>query len=274
MMFLTRGKMPHEGMWGSWLSAAKWLVPQSYARVEFSSTESMIPKQAVARSCRLKSSLQHYREQSLFNFYVHAPPDHTGYAADSAFWDRDIDKRVQVRSPFIKESNLPELRASSSRGGRPSSQEGHIQLSSGVYRTEQNKSTLRKGCYTASSPLATDLHTLWQVIWGEFSMIVAMRLLLRAALIDPLNERFMYLCEHTVPLYPPTLVYQQLMGEAKSRINACPHANRTHEVSSHDPACHIIPPTPSLPAQSQPRVLQWLTLLLKALCNTSLEGLL
>lgn len=62
-------------------------------------------------------------------------------------------------------------------------------------------------------------------------MVVAMRLLLRAALADLPNQRFMYACEHTVPLYPPTLVYQQLMGEAKSRINACPEREQTNDVS-------------------------------------------
>ena len=62
-------------------------------------------------------------------------------------------------------------------------------------------------------------------------MVVAMRLLLRAALSDLLNQRFMYACEQTIPLYPATLVYQQLMGESKSRINACPDRQRTNDVS-------------------------------------------
>ena len=61
-------------------------------------------------------------------------------------------------------------------------------------------------------------------------MVVAMRLLLRAALGDVLNQRFLYACEHTVPLYPPTLVYQQLMGEARSRVNACPEKEKTNDV--------------------------------------------
>ena len=62
-------------------------------------------------------------------------------------------------------------------------------------------------------------------------MVVAMRLLLRAALADVRTQRFMYACEHTLPLYPPTLVYQQLMGESKSRINACPEREKTNDVS-------------------------------------------
>lgn len=62
-------------------------------------------------------------------------------------------------------------------------------------------------------------------------MVVAMRLLLRAALSDLSNQQFMYACEHTIPLYPPTLVYQQLMGESKSRINACPKQEKTNDAS-------------------------------------------
>lgn len=64
-------------------------------------------------------------------------------------------------------------------------------------------------------------------------MVVAMRLLLRAALADLLNERFMYACEHTIPLYPPSVVYQQLMGERRSRVNACPEKEKTNDVSKN-----------------------------------------
>ena len=60
-----------------------------------------------------------------------------------------------------------------------------------------------------------------QVSWGSHSEVEAMRLLLRAALANTLNERFVYLCETTIPIYPPTVVYHQLMKETKSRIDAC-----------------------------------------------------
>lgn len=35
---------------------------------------------------------------------------------------------------------------------------------------------------------------------------------------DRLNQRFVILCEACVPLYPPALIYMQLMHEAKSRV--------------------------------------------------------
>ena len=79
-----------------------------------------------------------------------------------------------------------------------------------------------------------------QVQWGDHAMVVAMRLLLRAALEEVLNQRFVYLCEQTLPLYPPTLVWQQLMTESKSRVNACPHPRDERKVTHSVPQsiCH------------------------------------
>ena len=47
------------------------------------------------------------------------------------------------------------------------------------------------------------------------------RRLIKAALQDPLNQRFILLSESCVPLYSPLVVYQQLMHELRSRISAC-----------------------------------------------------
>lgn len=59
--------------------------------------------------------------------------------------------------------------------------------------------------------------------WGEHSLVTAARLLLQAALENPLNQKFVLLSESGIPLYPPTTIYQQLLTEPKSRINACRH---------------------------------------------------
>lgn len=48
-------------------------------------------------------------------------------------------------------------------------------------------------------------------------------LLLKAALDDPANARFVLLSETCIPLYPATVVWAQLLGERKSRVNACRH---------------------------------------------------
>eukprot|EP00884_Botryococcus_braunii_P016679 jgi/Botrbrau1/3695/Bobra.0008s0022.1 len=61
--------------------------------------------------------------------------------------------------------------------------------------------------------------------WGEHSLVAATRELLLAALENPLNQKFVLLSESGIPLYPPTTIYQQLLTEPKSRINACRHQN-------------------------------------------------
>ena len=48
-------------------------------------------------------------------------------------------------------------------------------------------------------------------------------LLLRAALEDPANARFVLLSETCVPLYPAPVVWAQLQGQNRSRVNACAH---------------------------------------------------
>ncbi len=46
-------------------------------------------------------------------------------------------------------------------------------------------------------------------------------ILLRTALVDPRNQRFVLLSETCVPLYPAAVVWAQLVGEPHSRLNAC-----------------------------------------------------
>jgi len=60
-----------------------------------------------------------------------------------------------------------------------------------------------------------------QTWWGSPRVSIAERLLLREALKEPRNQRFLLLSDSDVPLYPPTVVWQQLMGEGKSRIDGC-----------------------------------------------------
>ena len=71
-----------------------------------------------------------------------------------------------------------------------------------------------------------------QVKWGEHSMVEALRALLRGALKDPLNQRFQLLCEYSLPLQSPLLVYQQFIKEPKSRLNACNTFDWQEHVSS------------------------------------------
>lgn len=63
----------------------------------------------------------------------------------------------------------------------------------------------------------------------------AERRLLAAALRNPLNQRFVLLSESCIPLYPPGLVWLQLLAEERSRINACANDTDVEDVSRRMP---------------------------------------
>ena len=67
----------------------------------------------------------------------------------------------------------------------------------------------------------TDIAERVHVSWGTFALVDATRALLRAALQDRANQRFVLLSESGVPLYPPAATHQALLAERRSRINAC-----------------------------------------------------
>ena len=61
--------------------------------------------------------------------------------------------------------------------------------------------------------------------------VEAEKLLLAQALSDPLNSRFVLLSETCVPLYPAPLVWAQLQGETRSRLNACANVSDPNDDS-------------------------------------------
>lgn len=56
----------------------------------------------------------------------------------------------------------------------------------------------------------------------RFSLPEATRYLLREALEDPLNQRFVLLSESGLPLYPPGVFYQQVPFETASPLYTLP----------------------------------------------------
>ena len=64
-------------------------------------------------------------------------------------------------------------------------------------------------------------HRYMHIVSHTLVRAQAQRLLLRSALQDPLNQRFVFLSEACAPLIPAATMYAQLMSEPKSRINAC-----------------------------------------------------
>ncbi|KAJ6754246.1 GLYCOSYLTRANSFERASE BC10 [Salix purpurea] len=59
-----------------------------------------------------------------------------------------------------------------------------------------------------------------QVDWGEATMIEAERILLRHALVDPLNERFVFLSDSCIPLYNFSYTYDYIMSTSTSFVDS------------------------------------------------------
>lgn len=57
--------------------------------------------------------------------------------------------------------------------------------------------------------------------WGHHSTTEVTRRMIKAALQDPLNQRFVQLSESCIPMYPPAMIHQQLTLDPVSRIGAC-----------------------------------------------------
>ena len=79
--------------------------------------------------------------------------------------------------------------------------------------------------------------------------VEAEKLLMRQALADPLNQRFVLLSETCVPLFPAPLVWAQLQGETRSRVNACANSSNpddenwrmTYRCPSSFPTATLLP---------------------------------
>ncbi|KAK2988605.1 hypothetical protein RJ640_026102 [Escallonia rubra] len=59
-----------------------------------------------------------------------------------------------------------------------------------------------------------------EVAWGEASMIEAERLLLRASLDDPANQRFVLVSDSCVPMYNFSYIYNYLMSSPRSFVDS------------------------------------------------------
>ncbi|XP_028772342.1 glycosyltransferase BC10 [Neltuma alba] len=59
-----------------------------------------------------------------------------------------------------------------------------------------------------------------QVDWGEATMIEAERILLRNALTDPLNDRFVFLSDSCIPLYNFSYIYDYIMSTSTSFVDS------------------------------------------------------
>eukprot|EP00210_Caulerpa_lentillifera_P003233 g3087.t2 len=57
--------------------------------------------------------------------------------------------------------------------------------------------------------------------YAQFTLVAATIQLLRVALRNPLNKKFILLSESCIPIRPPEVIHAQLITEKRSRVHAC-----------------------------------------------------
>ncbi|KAK1297802.1 hypothetical protein QJS10_CPB14g00080 [Acorus calamus] len=77
-----------------------------------------------------------------------------------------------------------------------------------------------------------------QVDWGESSMIQAEQILLRNALADPNNERFLFLSDSCIPLYNFSYIYDYIMSTSTSFVDSFAD---TKEGRYNPKMSHVVP---------------------------------
>lgn len=58
--------------------------------------------------------------------------------------------------------------------------------------------------------------------YAQHVLVQAELALLQAALEDPTNQRFLLVSDQSIPIYPPEVLYAELMAEGQSKVDACP----------------------------------------------------
>lgn len=99
MLFLTPGDMPLEPVWATWLAAADRLIPTAYASIPGDRVIETKKRSEMYPGPEPGNGREAYQRQELFSLYVHTPPGHPGFPADSVFFGRDIPKRAKVGNP-------------------------------------------------------------------------------------------------------------------------------------------------------------------------------
>ncbi|KAM7280712.1 hypothetical protein ACFE04_007846 [Oxalis oulophora] len=90
-----------------------------------------------------------------------------------------------------------------------------------------------------------------QVEWGEATMIVAERILLKHALQDPFNERFVFVSDSCIPLYNFTYTYDYIMATPTSFVDSFSDSKEGRYNPKMDPI---------IPVQNWRKGSQWVVL--------------
>lgn len=229
LMFLTRGEMPHEPAWAAWLQSARGLVPLPVAAAPgFGGCGAERVKEIVA-ACGSGSSNS---LSSATAALLKARTQGQRLAEDGSITGMAREAEKAKEEAVVAAKRAAEGGAADKSGAKAaasfsssssSSSPNAIVASQHLFSVYVHAPPTFKG-YPPGSVFERALLPAGQRVaasWGGHDLVDAARSLLRAALADPLNERFVLLSESGAPTMAPSLVYMQLLGSRLSRINAC-----------------------------------------------------
>lgn len=113
---------------------------------------------------------------------------------------------------------------------------------------------LSKATTRSSYFLNRQINDSVQVDWGEASMIQAERMLLENALMDPFNERFIFLSDSCIPLYNFSYTYDYIMSASTSFVDSFADTKE----GRYNPKMH-----PVIPVENWRKGSQWVVLIRK-----------
>ena len=233
LMFLTRGEMPHEPAWAAWLQSARGLVPLPVAAAPgFGGCGPERVRELVAACGSGSSNSLSSATAALLKARTQGQKlaEHgsiTGMAQEAEKAKEEaVAAALAAAGKRAAEGGGADggaKAASSSSSSLSSSNPNPIVASQHLFSVYVHAPPSYTG-YPPGSVFERALLPEGQRVaasWGGHDLVDAARSLLRAALRDPLNERFVLLSESGAPTMAPSLVYMQLLGSRLSRINAC-----------------------------------------------------
>ena len=222
VLFLARGGMPLSDVWQAWLAPLSGLIPIQVPRCcalragcrggctppskadaavpsRMQATEKQFclpgvpngPPSAVLQCAAPSGSALH--AQMLYSFYVHS-----SRIRFKNFPPGDLFHGTLISNLTYAGDRAPHVTCSGRAGG--------------VCRLVRG-TTLPRGSLPAQSAARA-------AGWGDTTQ--AVRELLRAALLEPRNQRFILLSDADIPLYPATLTYLQLFQAGPVRAHTQP----------------------------------------------------
>ena len=220
LMFLTRGDMPLEPVWKEFFESASIIEPiynpisppqplqqpmrEYYKAAQLKHQASLLSTGGTQRGRRL------HQGPTEVDFVEHSSKDASSLMEAAEHMEEE-EEEEEDDSPLQMSAETSALSVINEDG--PIARQSLFS----VY-----VHTAPEYAYNSSSIFSGyQIDNRVHVLWGQYSVAEAERRLLRAAMEDPTNQRFILLSETCTPLYPPHVIWAQALSEGRSRVKAC-----------------------------------------------------